>query len=227
MFTAVNQPRIRLADQVYEQLLDAIQSGDIGPDDRLVQEKLAESFQISRTPVREALFRLEQEGVITAAKRSGGFKLRAFDSSEVEEIYIARAAIESECARRLALQNTPEQLQKLRKLVEKREAETKKSVKDYYEANHAIHKAITEAAGNRYLIEMSESCWNRGFSRRLFGAMTWPDVEKSISGHLLLIDAIETGDGDHAAKTMHDHVMDGLELQNSSKQTDEKEHEIS
>jgi len=59
--------RRRLADEVYDQLLASITVGDIGPDDRLVQERLAAELDISRTPVREALLRLEQEGVLVTA----------------------------------------------------------------------------------------------------------------------------------------------------------------
>lgn len=216
VFTAVQHPRMRLADQVYEQLIDAIQQGDIGAEDRLVQEKLAESFQISRTPVREALLRLEQEGVIEVSRHGRGFKLRTFDTREVDEIYVARAAIEAESARALAKTHTVEQLAQLRDLIRKKEVITEKSVKSYYEANHAIHKAIHDAAGNRYLIEMSEGLWNRAFSRRLFGTMGWTELEQSVGGHMPLIDAIETGDGDLAAKTMYDHVIAGLRLQKAS-----------
>ena len=66
MFSAVNQPRKRLADQIYDQIVQAIHKGLITKSDRLVQEKLAEQFGVSRTPLREALLRLEQEGVLRA-----------------------------------------------------------------------------------------------------------------------------------------------------------------
>jgi len=72
----------RLADEVYDQLLESIVRGELGPDDRLVQEKLAAELDISRTPVREALLRLEQEGVLVSAAR-GGFKLYRMSESEV------------------------------------------------------------------------------------------------------------------------------------------------
>ena len=61
---SIQPARRRLADEVYDQLVSAIMRREIGPDDWLVQEKLAAEMQISRTPVREALMRLEQEGVL-------------------------------------------------------------------------------------------------------------------------------------------------------------------
>ena len=68
-FRSIQPQRKRLADDVYDQLVGAIMAGDITSDDVLVQEKLAAEMQISRTPVREALMRLEQEGVLVASNR--------------------------------------------------------------------------------------------------------------------------------------------------------------
>ncbi|MEM9581009.1 MAG: GntR family transcriptional regulator, partial [Pseudomonadota bacterium] len=71
---SISTQRRRLADDVYDQLVTAIMDREIGPNDRLVQEKLASELDISRTPVREALLRLEKEGVLAVAN-SGGFRL--------------------------------------------------------------------------------------------------------------------------------------------------------
>lgn len=65
----IQPARRRLADEVYEQLMYAIMNREIGPDNRLVQARLAAELSISRTPVREALMRLEQEGVLEVSSR--------------------------------------------------------------------------------------------------------------------------------------------------------------
>ena len=70
MFTRLAQKRTRLADNVYEQILSAILSGEIMPGERLIQETIASQIDVSRTPVREAFLRLEREGVLEAAFRS-------------------------------------------------------------------------------------------------------------------------------------------------------------
>ena len=95
-FQSIQPQRRRLADEVYDQLVTAIRARDIGPDDNLVQEKLAADMQISRTPVREALMRLEQEGVLEVSKR-GSFRLYQMDDQEVRELYQSRAAVEGQC----------------------------------------------------------------------------------------------------------------------------------
>ena len=113
---SIQPTRRRLADQVYDQIIDAIIQQDIGPDDRLIQEKLAMELQISRTPVREALMRLEQEGVLEVSNR-GSFKLYQMSDAEVRELYQSRAAIEGQSARILASKNDPHQLEILKKTI--------------------------------------------------------------------------------------------------------------
>ena len=87
----INRPR--LAEMVYEQIVSGLQSGEIAPDQRLHQEKLAEVLSVSRTPVREALLRLEHEGLL-APCTNGGFEIRQASPDEVRDIYQTRQAIE-------------------------------------------------------------------------------------------------------------------------------------
>ena len=96
MFKKIEVTRLRLADQVYDQILHAIENGLIAPADRIVQEKLADELMVSRTPVREALLRLQQEGILTAVDR-GGFTIRQATPREIIELYQAREAVEGYC----------------------------------------------------------------------------------------------------------------------------------
>lgn len=212
MFKSLASPKKRLADQVYDQLLDAIHNGGIKPNDQIVQEKLAEQFDISRTPVREALLRLEQERIIEVAKR-GGFKIRVISERETEEIYQARSAIESYAIRMLALDHTEELLSGLRERIRKAETIKTHTVKAYFKANQTIHRSFVEATENRYLLEMFDNTWNRGTSFSLFATIKDVDLAKSLGDHESLVDAIATGDAEHAANKMMEHIDGGLHLQ--------------
>ena len=101
MFTRLTRKRTRLADDVYEQILSAILSGEIFPGERLIQETIANQIDVSRTPVREALLRLEQEGILEAAGR-GGFQIRDISEREIRDLYTVREAVEGFAARLLA-----------------------------------------------------------------------------------------------------------------------------
>ena len=155
-FKSIQPQRRRLADEVYDELIDAIMRREIGPDDTLVQEKLAADMQISRTPVREALLRLENEGVLQVSNR-GSFRLYQMDDQEVKELYQSRAAIEGQCARILAARGSASDITELRAVVEQEEAITDASARAYFEANRAIHRAFVERAQNRFLLEMFDS----------------------------------------------------------------------
>lgn len=212
MFKQIETHRSRLADEVYRQILEAIQKRVIGPHERIVQEKLAKEFVISRTPVREALLRLEQEGVLETAGR-GGFTIRAIDTGEVRDIYTARAAIDGMAARILAERDDPDRLAEIRRIIEREENIQSASTMDYFDANRAIHRSIVERTDNRYLLDMFDNIWNRGLAFHVFAAIEKVDLSKSLGEHMILCDAIATGDPDRAQAAMIAHIENGLDLQ--------------
>lgn len=214
-FKSLSEPRVRLADKVYDQIMQAIHDGTISPDDRIVQEKLAIEFEISRTPIREALFRMEQEGILKVAGR-GGFVIRMPDAEEIAEMYDSRCAIEAYSARLLAEENNPGTIKHLRQVVQKEESLKDATVKEYFLANRAIHRAFVEACGNRFLLEFFDNIWSRGTSYTLFASIKSQSLAKSLGDHMALVDAIESGDGCKAAEDFITHIRDGQELQRSS-----------
>ena len=209
---SIKTARRRLADDVYDQLVDAIMNQDISAEDRLVQEKLAAELQISRTPVREALMRLEKEGVLEVAN-SGGFRLARMSEDEVHQLYQARAAIEGQAARILAVRRNVEDLDALRRLIIEEEDLTDLTARTYFAANRNIHRAFVVQAGNQYLLEMFDTIWGKAMAFHLFSAIEQVDLTKSLGHHLALVDAIETGDRTAALNAVTDHIRDGFDLQ--------------
>ena len=138
MFTRLAQNRTRLADNVYEQILSAILSGEIMPGERLIQETIASQIDVSRTPVREAFLRLEREGVLEAAGR-GGFQIRNITEQEMKDLYLAREAVEGFAAKLLAGALSQEQAQNIEAAV-RSEMELKSIHKE--EHFHAIERSI-------------------------------------------------------------------------------------
>ena len=211
MFKKIVVQRSRLADQVYEQILAAINSGAIAPSERIVQEKLADQLKISRTPIREALFRLEQEGALVASER-GGFMIRVATSREVSELYQARQAIEGFCAGLLAGADT-NRLDAIEAVIRENEAKSQQSELTYYNANRLIHRAFVEATENQYLLEMFDGMWNRSLSFGTFRTMGEDQLRSTLEGHLDLLAEIRSGNPQRAERAMKDHIVDGMELQ--------------
>ena len=209
---SIQPARRRLADEVYDQLIDAIMAREIGPDDWLVQEKLAAELQISRTPVREALMRLEQEGVLVVSNR-GSFRLYQMDEPEIRELYQARAAIEGQTARILAAHYSADLGAELREVIEREENISSGEARDYFEANRSIHRIFVEKAGNRFLLDMFDTIWGKAMAFQLFAAIENLDLEASLGDHMQLVDVIATGDRGAALEAFTDHIQAGFDLQ--------------
>ena len=175
MFTRLDRKRTRLADDVYEQILSAILSGEIVPGERLIQETIASQINVSRTPVREAFLRLEREGVLEAAGR-GGFQIRDITEKEIQDLYLAREAVEGFAAKLLAGALSQEQAQNIETAVRSEMGLKSNHKEEHFHANRTIHRTIVAQTGNGILLDMFDSIWNRGISIRSFSAYPIPDL---------------------------------------------------
>lgn len=214
MFEKIVVQRSRLADQVYEQILGAINSGLIAPSERIVQEKLAEQLQVSRTPIREALFRLEQEGTLVASGR-GGFTIRVASRREVAELYQAREAVEGFCAG-LLVGADGATLDGIEKIILESETHSPRDEQSYYNANRLIHRAFVSATRNQYLLDMFDAMWNRSLSFGTFRTMGADQLEATLVGHMDLLAEVRNGDAARAEHAMREHIQHGMQLQFSA-----------
>ena len=210
-FRPISPERPRLSDEVYRQVLDAVVAGTIGPGERIVQERLADEVQVSRTPVREALLRLEREGILDRA--GGGFAVRSVSIGEVRAIYQAREAIEGYGARLVAARRDPAALARIERTIEREQAIERGEVVTYFHANRRIHRQVMEEAGNPVLLQSFDGLWNRGFSLRMFAVIEHVDPGASLRSHERLLFAMRDDDPIQAGETMIAHIRDGLGLQ--------------
>lgn len=212
-FERFERPTVRLADFVYDQILHAVVSGGLKPGRRLVQEVLAEEMAVSRTPVREALLRLEAEGILESADR-GGFLVRSFDPDEVRDSYQLRAAVEGYAARVAAERQDPKALASIRRAIAG-SVDGGSSPHEGFEMNRRIHRSVVEAAGNPLFLEAFDSVWSRSQAFRWFAEMHLADLHflHADPDHHDVMAAIESGDVVAAQEAMMAHVLSGLELQ--------------
>ena len=210
MFKQAPVIQSRLADDVYDQILSAIVNGDIAPGERLIQEKIASQINISRTPVREALLRLEQEGILEISGRKG-FSIRQISEDEVRQVYAVREAIEGYAARQIAERKDPAQLAAIKKAVDAELEEDITDVQVDFRVNRAIHRTIVEQIGNPMLLEMFDRIWGRSVSLWLFAATRSDGAPLEPIEHQALFEALSTAEPDAAQKAMVDHIRDGLE----------------
>ncbi|MFC5584909.1 GntR family transcriptional regulator [Nitratireductor kimnyeongensis] len=192
-------------DLVFEALRKAIIEGELAEGEHLRQDHIAQMFNTSRIPVREALQRLEQDGLVTT-QRYKGTVVAALSTVEIEEIFEFRALLESEMIRLAVPHLTDEQLSAARSNLETFAATSDPG--GWGEANRNFHYSLYEAADRPYHLQIIRSSLDR-VDRYLRAQLTLTDgVERANREHLAIFEACERGNADEAADLTRAHILD-------------------
>ena len=198
----MSQPPKPVKD-AYELILEAIDTGVYRPGSRLVESELADRFGVSRTPIREALQRLETQSLLTRDGRS--LIVASLDHSQLSELYVVRGALEGLAARLAARHATPEELAVLRDMLEA----DRKLVGDpeaMSRANRRFHKQIHLASHNRFLVQQLDLVHRSMALLASTSIAVAGRPSDTLEEHERIVRAIETGDGDGADKALRDHI---------------------
>jgi DNA-binding GntR family transcriptional regulator len=201
-----------LKDKVYDALKSAITSMDIYADEmppRLDERGLAEELGVSRTPVREALSRLEQEGLVHMIPRRGAFVVRK-TKKEILEMICVWGALESLAARLATAQASDEQLAALRQMFVTFEDSERASahIDEYSERNIRFHQAIIRLSKCTLLAEIAEGLFIHMHSIRARTIRERDRVSESVIDHLHIIEALEKRDAELAERLVREHTND-------------------
>jgi len=195
--------RVEQNKDAYELVLEAIDSGVYHPGDRLVESELAERFGVSRTPVREALQRLETQSILVRDGRS--MVVASLDHDQLGELYAVRAQLEGLAAQLAAQHAAPEEIRILQEMVVQDEAIVDDPAA-LARANRRFHRQIHLASHNRYLIRQLESV------HRTMALLTTTSLAAegrgvdAVAEHRAIVDAIATRDMAAADKALRDHI---------------------
>jgi len=187
----------------YSLILTAIESGTYRPGDRLVESELAERFGVSRTPVREALQRLETQAMLVRDGRS--LIVASLDHSQLAELYAVRAELEALAARLAARHASPEEARVLAHMVE----EDHKSTGDpetLARANKRFHRQIHLASHNRYLVQQLDLVHRTMALMARTSLAAEGRSETALAEHARIVDAITAGDADAADHALRQHI---------------------
>jgi len=179
----------------------------LAPGQWIDELALAREWQISRTPLREALKVLAAEGLVTPVPRQG-CKVAELSEDDADELFPVMALLEGRCAYEAVRKASDADIRVLRQLHEKLEKNAAtRNVEGYYRANHEFHTKVQALAGNRWLDRATGDL--RRFVRLLRGRqLNWPGrIDASINEHRVLLDAIVQRDAARAERVMHDHLM--------------------
>jgi DNA-binding GntR family transcriptional regulator len=199
-----------LKDHTFELLRAAILDLEIYQPDadlRLDERKLAEKLGISRTPIREALARLAQEGLVQIVPRKGVFVCRK-TREEILEMVITWAALESMAAR-LATKNASDtELQALRQFAIRHSSDVERAdLEEYSDANIVFHQTILELSGCHLLKKVADDLFThmQAVRRRAMGESD--RARRSVADHMQIIDALISRDADLASRRVREHTM--------------------
>lgn len=194
-------------DEICDALREAIVARKVDAGAFLREEDLAEEFGVSRTPIREALVRLETEQLVARVPRRGTI-VRGVDTHEMDEIYMIRILVDGLAARLAAAKRTPVDVARLRWInSQMRAAAERKELDQVVERNIEFHEALCEVAGNRLLTMFIEQVhhWVR---RSELNPFAYPNRgQRGADEHEAIVEAIAAGDGARAETLIREHMQ--------------------
>ena len=212
-----------LRDHIFEKLQQAIYSGKLKSGERVTEKKVAEELGVSRTPVREALYRLTSLGLIKMIPHRG-FLISRWSSKEIEDVIELRSVLEA-FAGRLAIRHISEkEIDELKDLINKmRKAVSKGDVIKASCLNSLFHDKIVHASRNKELSEVMEPIKNKIYHFRIISISTPNRLKKSFEEHKKILDAIINKDIELAQALISQHIKKiGLIIKGKIKEKEEQ-----
>ncbi len=195
-----------LVDQAYEAIRIRILDNVFPPGYQALESELAQALGISRTPVREALIRLQKEGLVSVVPRHG-MRVLPVSPADMAEIYAVLTALECAAAEIVATRGpTDEELKPLTQATRDMDRALKADDLDAWAmADERFHRTLVELAGNRMLQATVENFWDRAHRARMVTLRMRPKPVNSTKEHTLLVERLRAGDARGAVEANRAH----------------------
>lgn len=199
-----------LKEHIYDVLKSSIMDLDIydpATELRMDERTLAEQLGISRTPIREAIMRLEQEGFVEIQARKGVY-IKPKTLTEILEMITVWAALESMAARLACSEATDREIAELREIGTRyTKDKAKANISEYSETNIEFHLCVLGLSKNAMLLEMGEGLFTHLKAVRRKGMADTTRADRSVVDHMNIIEAIEDRDADLASDLVREHTL--------------------
>lgn len=200
-----------LVDRVYHEIQNRILYNVWGTGHQALEQEIAEELKVSRTPVREALIRLQRDGLVKVVPRHGMrvLPISLADIQEIHQILTSLEALAVELA--AARQLSAKEIDLLERSTQKmNEAHERSDIKAWAQADEDFHCNLVELSGNRILIDVVDSFWSRAQRARLTMLSLRKSTAESTQEHAQLVEAIRNGDSAHAREILENHRRRGI-----------------
>lgn len=202
----VGLDRVTTAKKIYDALIEELVSGHLIRGEKLQEREIADYFQVSRTPLREAIRKLEHDGFLISEPYRGVF-VRDYNKGEIEALFELRSELEAMSARLASKRASNEYIDKLKKMIARsEEIHSSKSKDETIRATAELHMLIAEASGNPWLYKIINQIQ---IHCSLLRHQAHHDPERSeefFKEHQTLVEAIEARDAEKAEQVMRQHL---------------------
>ncbi|MEU5893947.1 GntR family transcriptional regulator [Streptomyces sp. NPDC047461] len=200
------------SDYAYAELRGQILSGSLAAGARLAQYDLAQSLNMSITPLREAIRRLSSEGLLTVETHRD-VRVSAMNSDEARQLFEVRLSLDPTAAELAARRRTEGDVATMRAAVDRLLPVTRQWGEEALSAHRAFHQALYRASHNDVLIRLLDDLWDKSDRYRRLGLELPPGDEprtRDLQEHHQLVDLIEAGQAEEAGRLMRDHITHSL-----------------
>lgn len=212
MINLDNKDHRPLRVKVYEEIKMKILKGEIAPGQRLMEVETSEELGVSRTPVREAIKKLEKEGLVVVEPRKGTYAAQISDSDLIEilEVRESLEALASQYAAKRMKAAQKEKLENVAKKYEKAVSDGKLNMMIKYDTE--FHRILVEGSNNKTLISLIEQLQELLLRFRYLYYDNARRAEQNIPEHRRIVDAVVSGDENEAHAATHSHIGSLKEL---------------
>ncbi len=204
-------PAASASEKAYRAIKEAILRNELTPGDPVSVDRFARELELSRTPVREAILRLEREGLIEIRPRLGTF-VAQLDLRRIQEMYRVRKVLEGEAAREAALWAPEVELLNLKQTLSQWGGALPYDYDAMSEAGQRVHQLIVRYCGNEVLQNMIGSLQDHFTRFRRLSAALPEKVLSSHREHLAIVDALIARNGPEAQRLVHEHFDHAAQL---------------
>lgn len=200
------------ADEAFDKLRQAIVTGELRPNQRVVESEIGKRLKMSRTPVREALKRLEVKGYLSTLP-TGGLIVTDHLPSQIRSLYEIREALETMAIKLACQRATEEQIARAEKChIRSLEVIRNRDVDQFIELNSAFHAELLAACGNEQLWLLIQTFRDQYFDRRIVRVFTARDWRLMMTQHGQILEAVRQRNARLAEKAVHQHVRTAVRL---------------
>jgi DNA-binding GntR family transcriptional regulator len=202
--------RRSLVDDVYDRLIELLMQEDVAPGQRIPIDALARAWQVSQTPIREAMARAEESGLVVREPLKGFTVAPLLTPEEFDQLMDMRLLIEPYCAAQACARmhdNTIVELEHQTTIMKRSpRGPTSTQYRDYMRADIAFHELIASTSGNRFLSSSLSAASSHAHRFRRFGQGTVTDADEAVREHEAVLDALRARDAKAASTAMRNHL---------------------